>query len=258
MTAADPPPLSGPGAILLELWFQVERRGDELVGRAEITPPMHAPGTDRLRTSIVAAWTDVVWGLAAVDSMQPRVPVTLDLDVHLFEPLPSSGVVEVVGRPLKHGRAVTVFQSEIVVDGTTVGAGTGAFMPAPDPRLVMPGPAPWGPRPDTPRLSVPLAERAGIERPEPGVAIIGHGTETTNAARTLNGGLVAVAIEEAALSLTPGETLALLDLHFLQPVRVGPAVARADIRNGVGRVEVRDAGMDDRLAVMATTRTFLP
>jgi hypothetical protein len=37
---------------------------------------------------------------------------------------------------------------------------------------------------------------------------------------------------------------------------VGPAIATAEVRAGLGRVEVRDAGSDDRLAVVATTRAF--
>jgi len=35
-------------------------------------------------------------------------------------------------------------------------------------------------------------------------------------------------------------------------------VARAEVRHGLGRVEVRDEGNDDRLCVVATTRTFPP
>ena len=72
----------------------------------------------------------------------------------------------------------------------------------------------------------------------------------------MDGGLLALGIEEAALSLTPGASLASLDVRYLQPVRVGPVVARAEVRGGLGRVEVRDAGNDDRLSVVATTRTF--
>jgi hypothetical protein len=45
-------------------------------------------------------------------------------------------------------------------------------------------------------------------------------------------------------------------MHYQQPVRVGPAVATAEVRAGLGRVEVRDAGREDRLAVVATTRIF--
>jgi hypothetical protein len=43
-------------------------------------------------------------------------------------------------------------------------------------------------------------------------------------------------------------------LRYLRPVRTGPAVARADVHAGLGRVDVRDAGDDDRPAVTATTR----
>jgi acyl-coenzyme A thioesterase PaaI-like protein len=44
-------------------------------------------------------------------------------------------------------------------------------------------------------------------------------------------------------------------LRYLRPVRVGPAVATARVIAGIGQVEVRDAGDDDRLAVVATTRS---
>ena len=55
---------------------------------------------------------------------------------------------------------------------------------------------------------------------------------------------------------TPGTSLASLDLRYLQPARVGPAVAEAEVRHGLGRVEVYDEGNDNRLCVVATTRAF--
>jgi hypothetical protein len=45
-----------------------------------------------------------------------------------------------------------------------------------------------------------------------------------------------------------------LALRYLRPVRVGPAVATAEVRAGLGRVEVRDAGSGDRPVATATTR----
>jgi hypothetical protein len=48
-----------------------------------------------------------------------------------------------------------------------------------------------------------------------------------------------------------------MSMRYAQPVRVGPAVARAEVDEGLGRVVVRDTGRDDRLAVIATTRTFM-
>ena len=77
-----------------------------------------------------------------------------------------------------------------------------------------------------------------------------------NASHTMNGGLLALAVEEAALSALPGTTLSSLTMHFLRPVRVGPAIARAVGGDGLARVEVSDAGADDRIAVSATVRSF--
>ena len=83
-----------------------------------------------------------------------------------------------------------------------------------------------------------------------------------NSAKTVNGGLIALAIEEAVLSTGdpagPAGTLASMALHYLRPVRRGPAVATADVTGSVGTVEVRDAGGEHRLAVHATTRLFVP
>ena len=78
----------------------------------------------------------------------------------------------------------------------------------------------------------------------------------SNSSNTVNGGLIALVAEEAALSLSPGATLSSLNLRYLRPVRIGPAVATARTRSGLGQVEVRDAGCDDRLSVLATVRYF--
>ena len=50
------------------------------------------------------------------------------------------------------------------------------------------------------RLTTPPAERLGCERVHPGTAVLPRTDEVLNAAGTINGGLIAVAAEEAALS----------------------------------------------------------
>jgi acyl-coenzyme A thioesterase PaaI-like protein len=105
-------------------------------------------------------------------------------------------------------------------------------------------------------LSVPLAERAGCRRLEPGVVVLERSEDGLNAANTMNGGLIALAVEEAAVSHSPGHTLCLLDVRFLQPVRQGPALARARVGDGLCRIEVHDQGSHDRLAAIATARLF--
>ena len=242
--------------ILTELGFTIARTDVGIVGTSHVVPEMWVPGTDHLRTSILATWVDHVAGLAAIDVLAPRVPVTLELDVHLHDRAPSRGAVRVVARLLKAGRSVVVCGVDASDGrGNPIAIGTASFMVAPDPRVELPS----GASADTPvlsarRLAVPFAERAGCRRDAPGVAVLPRSPDGLNAAGTVNGGLIALAVEEAALSLTPGASLSSMALRYLRPVRTGPAVARADVHAGLGRVEVRDAGGDDRPAVTATTR----
>lgn len=253
--AADAPDHSR--HVLLELGLGIERRDDELHGSAPIVPEMHVPGTDVLRTSVLATWVDTVAGLLVAGVVAPRVPVTLELDVHLHEPPRDIGWVHLRGRLAKVGRTVVVPTVDLLDEGgRALGFGAASFMVAPDPALRMPSSTSLDGRPPgTARLRQPLAERVGIEHRASGVVVLPRSEEGLNASNTVNGGLLALAVEEAALSLEPGATLASLALRYLQPVRVGPAVAVAQVRGGLGRVEVRDAGADDRVAVLATTHS---
>jgi acyl-coenzyme A thioesterase PaaI-like protein len=245
--------------VIRELGFGLRHVGDEMHGYAEIVEEMFVPGTTAVRASILATWIDITAGYLAVDAVSPRVPVTLDLDLHLNRQPDGCRAIRTVGRALKVGRSILVLRVDVTDDeGETIGLGHASFTAAPNPSLVMPpmergeDRMPYQP----PTLQRPFAERAGCERRGPGVAVQPKTAEGVNASNTLNGGLIALAVEEAALSVTPGATLSSLAMRYLQPVRVGPAVATADVHGGLGHVEVRDAGNEDRLAVIATTRAF--
>jgi acyl-coenzyme A thioesterase PaaI-like protein len=105
-------------------------------------------------------------------------------------------------------------------------------------------------------LRVPLAERIGCERRSDHEVSLPHRDESLNASETINGGLLAVLVEEAALAALPGTTLSSLALRYLRPVRVGPAAATADVHGSMAAVTVRDEGRDDGIAIAATARTF--
>lgn len=245
--------------VLQDLGWSVSPAGDELHGEATVVPEMHVPGTDHLRASILASWADVLAGHLAVFTRGPRVPVTLELDVHLYRPPPGSGIVRGECRAVKSGRSVFVAGVEFVTgEGDPIGFAAASFMSAPDERLTISIPAadPEAPAAAPGRLTVPFAERAGCERVAPGVATLSHAEDVLNASNTINGGLIALAVEEAVLSLTPGTSLASLAMRYLQPARVGPVVAEAQVHDGLARVEVRDAGNDNRLCVIATCRLF--
>jgi acyl-coenzyme A thioesterase PaaI-like protein len=222
-----------------------------------ITPEMHVPGTSRLRTSILAVWADTLIGLLASQATAPRVPVTLELDVHLYCPAPAAGTVLGIARTIKAGRSVFVAGVQFTSgDGEPFGIASGSFMLAPDPGARFPSTFSIEMEAQKERLAMPLAERVGCERHGPGVAVLPRSEEGLNASGTVNGGLIALAAEEAVLSLAPGATLCSLGLRYLQPARIGPVVATAHLRDGLGQVELRDSGNDDRLTGTATARTF--
>jgi acyl-coenzyme A thioesterase PaaI-like protein len=243
--------------MLNELGFRVRRVGAELHGSAEVSRYMHVPGTARLRTSILAMWADMLGGLLALETLAPRVPVTLELDVHLNRPAPTAGRVLAVGRRVKAGNSVFVAGVEFFdADGDLFGFSTGSFMAAPGTGFSLPKRTSVDAPPHPFLLEVPLAERAGCERTAAGVAEIQLSADGLNSTNTMHGGLVAMAAEEAALSLAPGQTVCSLTVRYLNSVRVGPAVAVATARGGLNQVELRDAGNGDKLAALITARTF--
>src|ERR1700678_3024350 len=63
--------------LLQELGFAVRQDGETLHGTASITPYMHVPGTDCLRSSILASWADMLCGLLSMRAFGGRVSVTL-------------------------------------------------------------------------------------------------------------------------------------------------------------------------------------
>lgn len=260
MTEFVPHPGDVERHIMRDLGFDVAPVDGEMHGSGRVVAEMWIPGTEVLRTSILAAWADVVAGHAAIDVFDPGVPVTLDLDVHLHRPPTGTTEVHMVARVEKAGRSVAVLGIDMTDgSGRALGFAHATFMAAPNPSLRMPTIVRDAGllQPHPPRLEVPFAERAGCERTAPGTATIPLRPDGLNASGTLNGGLLALAVEEAALAAGSG-SLASLSMRFAQPVRVGPAIATAEVVDGLGRVVVRDAGRDDRLAVIATTRAAPP
>lgn len=242
--------------ILLELGFTTKRVGDELHGSGVISPEMHVPGTDSLRTSVLVAWADTICGLLAALVMHPRVPVTLELDVNLYRPAPAAGEVRAVGRTVKAGRSVFVAEVEFTVDDVPLGFSAASFMASPNPDVRLPTRLSIDLPASGAQLTVPLAERAGCERRDPGVAVLPRSEDGLNAANTVNGGLIALAAEEAILSLAPGDTLSSLGVRYLQAARIGPVIATATMDHGLARAELRDSGNDNRITTLATARTF--
>jgi len=241
-----------------EIGMAVEAVGDEMHGWFDVVPELWSPGTTTVRASVAASVADAVLGFHAIRALAPRLPVTLELDVHLFDEV--NGVERVNGRSrvVKAGQSVVVTSMDFHDDaGRLVGFGSGSFMAIPNPGFSSPpieAVLAHFAEPH-PGLSAPLAERIGCVRTEPATAVLPCTPEVYNASKAINGGLLTVAVEEAALSGDPGAArIESLHIRFLRAIRVGPAIAVADVHRGMARVEVRDAS-SDRVAAIATTRS---
>lgn len=252
------------GEFFFELGFSAVRGADgELIGSAAVVPEMCLPGTRVLRMSVLATFVDMLSGLLAVAAFTPRIPVTLQLDLHLRRIPVDLARAELVARPVKSGRSVFAAEVELNDEsGRAIGFATGTFMVVPDPSVVFPpGPDPLEQLASaTGRLSQPFPDSVGLELGGPGMAHLPMRERSLNASGTLNGGLLALVAEEAALSGRPGAVLAMMNLQYLSPVRVGPAVAQAVVSESpggaLGRVTVVDEGRNGSVAVLVTTRAF--
>ena len=127
---------------LAELGLVIDEVDDELHGRADVVANMWAPGTESLRASILVTWADTILGLLAVRALAPRVPVTLELDIHLFESICGTPTIELIARVTKLGSTVQVVSVDIRSNGERAGFGHSLFMASPDPRVSMP-PGNW-------------------------------------------------------------------------------------------------------------------
>lgn len=208
---------------------------------------------------MAASWADTQLGVLAMQAFSPRFTLTLDLDVHLFDEVTDLTRLRTAARIVKAGSTVVVALMEFTTDDgrRRVGFSHGTFMAAPNPALSAPTATQAlasfrsGRRP----LDEPIVTRVGCTRTKPGEAVMPYASKLNNGSNAINGGLLTVAVEEAALSADPEHRpLESMHVRYLRAVRVGPAVARAVVRRGVGQVELRDLHTDAP-ALLATTRT---
>ncbi len=206
---------------------------------------------------MVLTWADVLTGAVAGLAMEPRIPLTLDLEVQLVRPAAAGTTVTAEATLVRAGRSIVVtecaFHDE--ADGDPVALAVAAFVPAPDPTHVFPDGFPF---PDlaSRRLTTPLADRIGCRVVAPGTAEMPRRPDGLNAVGAIQGGLAAVALEEAACSAMDATTpLASLTVRYLRPVMHGPAVAVATVApsGDVCTVRLRDDATG-KVCLFATAR----
>jgi uncharacterized protein (TIGR00369 family) len=231
-----------------------------------IVPALCVPATDYPHVSVLFTVSDMVTGVLASAAAAPRVAVTVDLRTRILRG-PPLGEYRAEGRILRTGASLTVSEATLrsAVDDVPFAGSVGTFMASPRPVDVvpeLPDPRLGAQRPERPTLAIPFIERVGIRVLEPGIAEVAMRPDLMNPTATFQGGITALLGETAAQTLASDRAGAMfvvddLDVRYLRAARVGPARATAtlhqlDDERAALTVEVRDAGMDDRLTSYIT------
>jgi acyl-coenzyme A thioesterase PaaI-like protein len=242
------------GYLGLEMWHEDGRTW----GRATIRPEMWAPGTRRPRLGLLFTLADVVGGSPATGSLTP----TVDLRFQLLRPAPATGDIEMEGRPLKIGRRLWTGEVLFRTPGsaalfarcefTFMNQRIADFAEGPHP-----SPA-WDPAVPMPATSFDELLRMRL-LDDGTVEMDPHQAVSNGIVGTIQGGAQATMAEvaaERALAARGPYSVSDLHLRYLSALRIGPAVARAEVLPGdelrpVVQVSITDAGAAGRLVSTA-------
>ena len=240
--------------IITELGLRLDPREGGSYGEAEVRPETCLPATSVVRASVLATWADVITGLLAA-LVSPRIPLTADLEVQVQNRAEVGTTLAVEAEAVKMGRTLSLFEARFfdAESRRPVAFSYVSFVNSPDPAHVFaPGAASY-PFPQR-RLAIPLADRVQSRTLEPGTIEMPRLLDGLNATGAIQGGLVAFAAEQAALSLVDAPTYVdSLTIRYLRPFMTGPARAVATGAGGAVDVRLTDAGTG-KLAAVATVR----
>lgn len=231
--------------LLRDLAFTGEHAEGRTRNRIEVTPGLLDDVGVRL--GVVATLVDVGGAGVALASVSPDWIATADLAVHLLHPI-TAGVVDVVCEPLRVGSRSIVVGARIVdANGRSCGTGRMAFARIPGTatkasieRSPAATPARTGLDGGSPIVE-PVADRCGFVPVGPGQIRFDKTPYVENSFGTINGGVMALAAEVAAVSACGGGHAVDLQIHYLEQVGDGPvAVTGEVVRPGaVALVQVR-------------------
>jgi uncharacterized protein (TIGR00369 family) len=219
--------------LLRDLAFSGTRSGDVSTNTLTVTPGL----CDELgvRLGVLATMLDVSGAGIALHAIAPDWIATADLQAHLIRPV-AGGTVAVECRPLRVGARRVVVEAEMRDrDGTLCGTGRMAFARIPgsatratvedvtDPEttgFTMDGGHP---------IIDSVTERCGMEVVGPGQIRFDKSPYVENSFGTVNGGVLTLAAEAAAVSATGGGSARDLHMHYLEQIGAGPVGVTAEV-----------------------------
>lgn len=248
-----------PGHILRKLGIALDPSVEgEVAVSMPVTPHIAGSGGTAL-LGAVGTMVDLAAGLIAVRSTAPDWTATFELAIHHVAPAPVGSQLSGTCRLVRGGRNTIISETLVKADGEDVAYSEVTYIRFPTPPD-RPGATPPGPvdyRDSEPPLDIALVDLIGFRPEAAGTVSFDLSAPIRNSFGSIQGGMSAVALEQAALSArAPGAIATFLHVYFLSPAKTGPFHATARVlRDGpsgsTSRVELRDVGAD-RVLVQGT------
>ena len=244
---------------LRDLRISGARGPDEVRNRVAVEPGI-CDSEGRVRLGAMAMLIDITGGAIAVAAAQPDWIATADLSAHLGRPV-TNGSIEVICRPLRVGVGRVVIEaSAIDADGLACGRGLMAFARIPGSVMTSEIDGTTGATTDDFMLSggqpfdESILDRCRFEPVGPGQLRFEKTDYVRNSFGTVNGGVLALAAEAAAVSACGGGQATDLHIHYLEQIGGGPVavtaeVVRDDSDSRLCQVRIVDKA-DNRLAAV--------
>ena len=241
-----PPPVH----LLRDLAFS----SDRATGVSTNTLPVEAGLCDEhgVRLGVLATLVDVSGAGVALEAVAPDWIATADLQTHLVRPI-AAGSVVVECRPIRVGARRLVIDA-ILTDGEGGFCGTGrmAFSRIPGSATKAsaadvrePKPAGFTMDGGTP-ITDPLTERCGMQLVGPGQLRFDKSTYVENSFGTVNGGVLALSAEVAAVSACGGGQALDLHVHYLEQIGEGPVAVTAEVIRDSNSGKLCSVRIEDR------------
>ena len=266
-----PAPYPPDAHILRDLQITYSRAGTVSSAEMPIFPEI-CDARSAVRAGIVATFVDAYAGGAALRAVHPDWIATGDLSLQTLHPLTHSKL-RASARVLRAGRRTVVLEVELRdaaerLEPSALATMTFSRLPRRDVQKFDPGDDDGSEPSSIPLLGeglrIPVLDRIGIEVIDAaaGIVEVPKASYIANSLQSIQGGVMAL-IVDAACELAAGSAVGApvatedLAIHYLELSRVGPVHSRVRIlrrsnRVTLLRVELHDAGDNDRLLSVAT------
>jgi uncharacterized protein (TIGR00369 family) len=248
--------------------------------RAPVIPEV-CSDSGSIHVGVLATLTDVLGGFLAMETFSPDWMATANLSIHSTGRM-SSGIVSATGRVLRSGRSTATVSAEIFSDDGAAVQATGlvgcAMITYSKIEGLRAGPGAGLDKTRQVDFQWP-GGGSGMERhvidqtglqflgEKPGGLVLNMTEYIRNSFGSLQGGMIAMMADiagQSAARAASGCRMTTVDLilHYLSPGRFGPfttevQVLRSNRVSALSRVEVKDAGDDDRIIAVAMNTAAL-